>query len=43
MNTKKLIQKTEQEIILDSHNENFTIQHCLRWGLQATQELTQGA
>ena len=29
----------EQEFILNMHNEGFTLQHCIRWGLQAIKEI----
>lgn len=30
-----------QEAILDYHHENYSLNHCIRWGLQASEELTQ--
>lgn len=28
-----------QKQILDFHHEGYTLQHCTRWGLQASEEL----
>jgi hypothetical protein len=30
-----------QEKILDYHNENYSLNHCIRWGIQASDELTR--
>ena len=32
--------KETQEKILNYHNEIVSIQHCIRWGLQASEELS---
>ncbi len=31
----------EQERILQIHNENHSLNHCIRWGLQASEELVE--
>lgn len=30
-----------QEAILNFHNENYSLNYCLRWGLQASNELLE--
>ena len=30
-----------QENINDFHNENYSLNHCIRWGIQASDELTR--
>lgn len=32
--------KETQEKILNYHNKTGSIQHCIRWGLQASEELS---
>ena len=32
-----------QENILDYHGEDYTLQHCLRWGEQAAENLAEDA
>ena len=27
------------DVIFDFHNDNFSLQHCTRWGLTATDEI----
>jgi len=33
----------EQENILNVHNEKHSLNHCIRWGLQASEELVEMA
>ena len=33
------LQNSTQNEILECHNENFTLNHCIRWGLQAVKEI----
>jgi len=33
------ISKNHKEEFLELHNEFYTLPHCLRWGLQATEEI----
>ena len=35
------IENEEQEFCLSFHNEGKSINHCLRWGLNATEELLE--
>jgi len=30
-----------QEVLLKQHNENATLAYCLRWGLQAAEEIRE--
>jgi hypothetical protein len=32
-----------QEELADYHNECYSLQHCIRWGLQASEELRDNA
>jgi hypothetical protein len=32
-----------QEELADYHNEEYSLQHCIRWGLQASEELRDNA
>ena len=34
-----MIPSSIQQAILNYHNERGTVQHCLRWGLQAIKEI----
>ncbi|MBD7970265.1 hypothetical protein [Paenibacillus gallinarum] len=35
------LQNETQENIKDYHNENHSLNHCIRWGAQASDELTR--
>ena len=35
------IQPSAQQAILNHHNDPATLQHCLRWGLQAATEIRE--
>lgn len=30
-----------QDKILEYHNENYSLNHCIRWGIQASDELVR--
>jgi len=32
----------KRELINNFHNENYSLNHCLRWGTTATKELLKG-